>query len=458
MNRVFALGLCCLLIPWSAWGQSFASSVRDPKIEALLAEVSAARIKLRIEKLASFGTRHTLSDPNSDVRGIGAARRWIKSEFDAIAAKSGGRLKVEFDSYTQPPARRVTKETEIVNVVATLPGSQPESAERIVVIGGHYDSIPTMRGEQTDPNVDAPGANDDASGTAVLMELAEIFAAREFDATLVFVAFAGEEQGLLGSTHFAEAAKEAKKEIQAMITNDIVGNTEGGDGRRDNRTIRVFSEGLPGPDSPLTARLRAVGGEADGLSRQLARYVQETATAYTPEFRARMIFRADRYMRGGDHTPFAQRGYAAVRFTEPAENYARQHQDVREEGGIAYGDVVSKVDFAYVADVARLNAAVSACLASAPAAPLDTTIEARLGYDTTLSWSDSKAPDLAGYEIVWRDTTSPSWEHALFVGKTTRHTLKGLSKDDLHFGVRAVDLEGHRSPVSFPLPMARQAR
>ena len=314
-----------------------------------------------------------------------------------------------------------------------------------------------MRGEANDPNADAPGANDDASGTAVVLELAEVLAVRKFDATIVFAAFVGEEQGLLGSAHFAEEAKAANRDIEAMITNDIVGNTEGGDGRRDNRTIRVFSEGLP--DSPLGVRLRAVGGENDSPSRQLARYVRETAEAYTPEFHARMVFRADRYLRGGDHQSFLRRGYAAVRFTEPAENYRRQHQDVRTEGGVAFGDVVAGVDFPYVASVARLNAAVVASLALAPPPPAGATIEARrLEYDTTLSWSPVTVPDLAGYEVVWRDSTTPDWEHARPVGNVTRVTLRGLSKDDLHFGVRALDRDGHRSPVAFPLPPARTPR
>ena len=432
---------------------------RDPMIEAILGEVSEARIKTRIERLAGFGTRHTLSDPAPEDRGIGAARRWIKAEMERSAAASGGRMTVRFDAFTQPKGRRVPEPTEVVNVVATLPGRQPESAGRWIVIGGHYDSIPTIRGDETDVKSDAPGANDDASGTAVVMELVELFASREFDATLIFVAFAGEEQGLLGSTHFAEAAKADGREVQAIITNDIVGNTEGGDGRRDNRTIRVFSEGIPGLDSPLASRLRAVGGENDGGSRQFARFVRETAERYTPDFRARMVFRPDRYLRGGDHLPFAQRGYPAVRFTEPAENFSRQHQDVRVEGGVAFGDVVSGVDIPYVASVARLNAAVAASLALAPASPAGVTIETRrLEYDTTLAWSPSKAPDIAGYEVVWRDTTAPDWEHAREVGAETRVTLKGLSKDDYHFGVRAIDSAGHRSPVSFPLPPVRGER
>jgi hypothetical protein len=424
-------------------------SVRDPEVAAMLDAVSVDRIRGRIERLAGFGTRHTLSETEGDARGIGAARRWIKSEFEGISSRSGGRLKVEFDSYVQEPRRRVRVATEVVNVVATLPGRQPE---RVVLVGGHYDSICS---DVEDATSDAPGANDDASGTAVVLELAEVMASHEFDATIVFVAFAGEEQGLLGSTHLAIAARESGRKIEAMLTNDIVGNTEGGGGARDNRTLRVFSEGLPALDGPLAARLRSVGGENDSPSRQLARYLDEAAGQYLDGFDVRLIFRTDRYLRGGDHLPFLANGYPAVRLTEPLENYRRQHQDVRDEGGVAFGDVPEKVDYPYVAQVARVNGAAIASLALAPPAPAEATVVAvRLENDTTLRWSASEADDLAGYEVVWRDTTAPTWEHARFVGDATSVTLPGLSKDDLHFGVRAVDREGHRSLVTFPVPGA----
>ncbi len=420
-------------------------------IESILKDVSEARIRSRIEKLASFGTRHTLSETASDTRGIGAARRWIKSEMDAISKEAGGRLKVEFDGYMQPPTRRVKVATEVVNVVATLPGTQKGSEERYFVVGGHYDSIRSINEDATG---DAPGANDDASGTAVIMELAELMSRHEFDATLVFVAFAGEEQGLLGSTHFAEEAKKAGRKIEAMITNDIVGNTEGSGGSRDNRSLRVFSEGLPDLKSPLAARLRAVGGENDSPSRQLARYVRETTALYLNNFEARPVFRPDRYLRGGDHMPFLAQGYAAVRFTEPSENFERQHQDVRSRDGVDYGDVPAKVDFAYVTRVAKVNAATMGTLAQAPPAPSGASLETRkVENDTTVRWDAVNAPDLAGYEIVWRDTTSPFWEHALYVGDATRATLTELSKDDVQLGVRSVDRAGHRSLVSFPLPV-----
>jgi hypothetical protein len=426
---------------------------RDPNIEKILAEISTDRIRSRIEKLAAFGTRHTLSDTKSDVRGIGAARRWIKSELDRIAADSGGRLEVELDSYVQEPRSRVRTPTEVVNIVATLRGTQAESKGRVLVVGGHYDSICSSNDDHTS---DAPGANDDASGTAVVLELAEVMAKHDFDATVVFVAFAGEEQGLLGSTHFARNAAKNGMKIEAMITNDIVGNTEGSNGVRDNRSVRVFSEGIPAATSPLAARLRAVGGENDGPSRQLARYIDEAAALYHPQFDVRLIFRPDRYLRGGDHMPFLAEGYAAVRFTEPAEAYTRQHQNVRTSDGVAYGDVVERVDFPYVASVARTNAAALASLALAPPPPADPVIVPRLENDTTLRWAPSGVPDLAGYEIVWRDTTAPMWERSLYIGNATTFTLKELSKDNLHFGVRSLDREGHRSLVAFPLPPVRR--
>ncbi len=425
-------------------------SAPDAAVAGMLEAISPERIQARVETLAGFGTRHTLSDTEDPKRGIGAARRWIEAEFRAISAANGGRLQVTLDSYKQAPRRRVAVETEIVNVVATLPGRDPG---RIVLVSGHYDSIPS---DVNDARSDAPGANDDASGTAAVLELAQVMAGHEFDATIVFVAFAGEEQGLLGSTHFARAARAEGQRIEAMLTNDIVGNTQGGSGVRDNRTVRVFSEGMPAPDSPLAARLRAVGGENDSPSRQLARYIEETARAYLLDFEARLVFRSDRYLRGGDHMPFLAEGYPAVRLTEPNEAYTRQHQDPRaSKDGEEFGDIPARVDFPYVAQVARVNAAAVASLALAPPAPGDVAIEtARLENDTTLSWSASLAGDVAGYEVVWRDTTAPRWERARFVGDVKRVTLPGLSKDNYHFGVRAVDRDGHRSPVSFPLPPA----
>lgn len=460
------------LIWWVAWlaasvrdparaddgggGPPSGPSVRDGAIAGMLERISAERIRGRVEKLAAFGTRHTLSETEDDLRGIGAARRWIEAEFRRISEENGGRLRVALDRYTQEPTRRVAEATDIVNVVATLPGRSVggEAGERLIVVGAHYDS---RASDVEDATSDAPGANDDASGVAVVLELAEVMASREFEATVVLVAFAGEEQGLLGSTHLAGELEKAGKRIEAMLTDDIVGNTEGTGGARDNRTVRVFSEGLPALDGPLAARLRAVGGENDSPSRQLARYVDEAAGQYLDDFDVKLVFRTDRYLRGGDHLPFLARGVPAVRLTEPSENFARQHQDVREECGVRDGDLPEHVDYPYVAQVARVNAAAVASLALAPPAPREVAIEAaRLENDTTLQWSPVEADDLAGYEVVWRDTTEPSWTHARFVGVATRATLPNLSKDDRHFGVRAVDRSGHRSLVAFPLAPERR--
>jgi hypothetical protein len=427
---------------------------RDPQVEKMLAEISTERIRGRIEKLAGFGTRHTLSDTMSETRGIGAARRWIKAELDRVAETRGGRLKVELDSFIQEPSRRVSRATELVNVVATLPGRQAESADRVYVVGGHYDSI---NSDVLDASGDAPGANDDASGTAVVMELAEVMSKYDYDATLVFVAFPGEEQGLYGSAHFAKEAYKANRRIEGMITNDIVGNTEGSGGARDNRSIRLFSEGLPDATSPLASRLRAVGGENDSASRQLARFIDEAASLYLPQFDVRLVFRTDRYLRGGDHMSFLAVGYPAVRLTEPSEAFERQHQNVRSENGVAFGDVPERVDSAYVASVARVNGAALASLALAPAAPQGATLVARrVENDTTIRWTKAIEPDIAGYEVVWRDTTAPLWEHVLAVGNVTEVTLPQLSKDNVHFGVRTVDRDGHASPVAYPLPPPRR--
>jgi hypothetical protein len=307
----------------------------------------------------------------------------------------------------------------------------------------------------TDAECDAPGANDDASGTAAVLEMARVMARYEFDATIIFMAVAGEEQGLVGSTYFAEQAREKNLDIEAMFTNDIVGNTLGGNGVRDRATVRVFSEGVPTSETAEEAGVRrGTGGENDSASRQLARFVKETGEHYVPGMRVMMVYRRDRYLRGGDHIPFLERGYAAVRFTEPNEEYKHQHQNVRVEGGVQYGDLPEFVDYGYVAQVARVNAANLAALALAPARPKNVGIlTTRLTNDTDLKWDANAEADLAGYEIVWRDTTSPVWTNSRAVGRLTSYTMKGMSKDNYFFGVRAVDRQGNRSPVSFPKPV-----
>jgi hypothetical protein len=428
------------------------SSTQQKEIARLVREISARNIEKTIHKLVSFGTRNTLSAQDDPNRGIGAARDWLFSEFSRVSEQTGGRMTVEKQSFEQPKAARVPTPTMITNIVATLKGAQPESAARTYIVSGHYDSMCTS---PTDAVCDAPGANDDASGTAAVLEMARVMAKYKFDATIVFMAVAGEEQGLLGSTYAAEQAKARAMDIEAMFTNDIIGSSVGGNGVRDARTVRVFSEGVPSNEKPEEATVRrGVGGENDSASRQLARFIKETGERYVPGMRVMMVYRRDRYLRGGDHIPFLERGFAAVRFTEPNEDYRHQHQNVRIENGVRYGDLPQFDDFNYIADVARVNAAALAALALSPARPKNVgLITARLTNDTDLKWDANSEPDLAGYEIVWRATTSPVWTDAHAVGSVTSYTMKGMSKDNYFFGVRAVDKSGNRSPVSFPKPV-----
>jgi hypothetical protein len=405
-----------------------------------------------VRKLVSFGTRNTLSAQDNPTRGIGAARDWLKDEFQKIAQGSGGRLTVELQSFEQPKAARIPEPIMITNVVATLRGAKAASAARTYVVSGHYDS---MCSSPTDAVCDAPGANDDASGVAAVLEMARVMSRHDFEATIVFMAVAGEEQGLLGATYFAEQAKQKEMAIEAMFTNDIVGNTLGGNGVRDRRTVRVFSEGVPSNETTEEAATRrGTGGENDSASRQLARFIKEVGATYLPAFNVQMIYRRDRYLRGGDHIPFLERGFPAVRFCETHENYNHQHQNVRTENGVVYGDLPEFVDYPYIAEVARLNAAALATLALAPARPKEVgLLTRRLTSDTDLQWTANTDEDLAGYEIVWRETVSPVWTHARMVGNVTSYTVKGMSKDNYFFGVRAVDRQGNRSPVSFPRPV-----
>ena len=428
--------------------------VRNRAINNIVREIDAHNIEATIRKLVSFGTRSTLSEQNDPKRGIGAARDWLYAEFLKAAESSQGRMTVEKQSFEQQKAARVPQPTMLTNIVATLKGSQPESTDRIYVVSGHYDS---MCSSPTDAKCDAPGANDDASGTAAVLEMARVMAKYEFDATIVFMAVAGEEQGLLGSTHFAEEAKKQNWNVDAMFTNDIIGNTLGGNGVRDRGEVRVFSEGVPSNETAAEATTRrSVGGENDSASRQLARFIKETGDIFVPRCKVMLVYRRDRYGRGGDHIPFLERGYPAVRFTEVNEEFRHQHQNVRVENGVQYGDLPEFVDFAYIANVARVNAASLAALAWAPSRPKGVAIlTARLSNDTDLRWDANKEPDLAGYEIVWRDTTSPVWTNSKAVGNVTNYTMKGMSKDNYFFGVRAIDKDGNRSPVTYPHPQGR---
>jgi peptidase M28-like protein len=429
--------------------QVLLSSKLNPQTEKIVNEISAARIEATIRKLVSFGTRHTFSSQDDEKRGIGAARRWIKEEFEKYSRESGGRLLVSEDEFVQQPMRRVPQAVNLVNIVATLPGSQPEAKDRIYLVSGHYDSICFP---YEDTACDAPGANDDASGTAAVLEMARVMSKYQFDATIVFITVAGEEQGLLGSTHWADEAKKKNLKVAAMLSNDIIGNTLGGNGVRDNARVRVFSEGVPTNETEAEARNRlSVGGENDGPSRQLARYIKESGERYLNNFEVTLVFRRDRYRRGSDHIPFLQRGYPAVRITEPNEAFTRQHQKVHEAEGIKYGDVIEMVDFAYIAQVARVNAAALAGMSLAPAAPSGVKFKsARQEYDTVLTWDQNKESDLSGYRIVWRETYQPFWQRSIDVGNVNEFVLKGLSKDDFFFAVQAIDREGNASPPAFP--------
>jgi Peptidase family M28 len=427
---------------------------RNRVIANIVREIDAKNIEHTIRQLVSFGTRNTLSEQNDPKRGIGAARDWLYAEFLKAAEGSGGRMIVEKQSFEQPKADRIPQPTVLTNVVATLKGTQPESAERIYVVSGHYDS---MCNSPTDAKCDAPGANDDASGTAAVLEMARVMAKYQFDATIVFMAVPGEEQGLLGATHYAENAKQKAMNVDAMFTNDIIGNTLGGNGVRDRGTVRVFSEGVPSNETPAEANTRrSVGGENDSASRQLARFIKEIAESYVAQIRVMLIYRRDRYGRGGDHIPFLERGFPAVRFTEVNEEFKHQHQNIRVENGVQYGDLPEFVDFAYVANVARVNAASLAALALAPARPKGVNIlTARPSNDTDLKWDANIESDIAGYEIVWRETTSPVWTDSQAVGNVTTYTMKGMSKDNYFFGVRSVDKEGNRSVATYPRPLGR---
>ena len=417
----------------------------------MMREVSAERVKANVEHLAAFGTRHTLSETDSETRGIGAARRWILGEFERYAMQSGRAGDEAMEAFldsnpVEPDGRRITRAVDVQNVIAVLPGSMPEARGRLYYVLGHADS---RASDANDFTSEAPGANDDASGVSLLMELARVMSSRRFDATIVLMATSGEEQGLYGAREHARKRVAMGADIRGVLNNDMVGDPRGPGGRMARHEVRVFSEGLPaGASAEQAAAIRRLGAENDSESRQLARYADEVAAMYQTSVRPRLIFRHDRFLRGGDHTPFNELGLAAVRFVDVYEDYTLQHQDVRTEDGIEYGDTPEHVDGGYLADVTRLNLAVLAHLANAPSSPGDARIiTAALTNDTTVRWLASPEPDVAGYEVVWRATTSPVWEQSRDVGDVTEATID-LSKDNWVFGVRAYDHDGYRSPVA----------
>lgn len=414
----------------------------------VMARIDATRAMASVERLAGFGTRHTLSETTSETRGIGAARRWLRAELEACAG-----VEASLEAFAAPPMARLPDGAEIVNVVGVLRGTMPEAADRRYYVVGHYD---TINADRMDPTRDAPGANDDASGTVVVLECARALAGVKLDATIVFLCTAAEEQGLVGARFHADAARGRKELILGVLSNDIVGDPSvgyvtmpGQEAMASDTFVRVFSEGVPrNPSAAELARIRQLGAESDSPSRQLARFVAYVAQREAT-LRPRLVFRQDRFLRGGDHSAFNDAGFTGVRFTVPAEDYSRQHVDVTERDGKPYGDVASYVSGAYVASVAKLNAATLVHLANAPRPPGNPRmITAQLETGTTLRWEKSPEPDVAGYEVVWRETTAADWQGVIDVGDVTEHAMD-VSKDNFFFGVRAYDTEGYRSPAAF---------
>jgi hypothetical protein len=429
-----------------------AAAYSDPQIKAALREISAGQIQPDIERLVSFQTRSTISAQDAASiaagRGIGAAREWIRSEFERYSRECSGCLEVKTDTFTQPVSERVPRATMVTNVYAVLRGTNSEDAKRVVLVTGHYDSRNSGPENATDP---APGANDDGSGTAVSLECARVLSKLRFHGTIIFLTVAGEEQGLYGSKHIAEIAKAQGWQIAAVLNNDIVGGDQS-PGQNAN-VVRVFSESIPdGTGEAQLQLIRALGGENDSPSRELARYVAEAARTYGIEVSPLLEFRRDRYLRGGDHISFNEAGFPAVRFTEFQENYAHQHQNVRAENGIEYGDLPKFVDFDYVANVARLNAATLASLAAAPGPPLNVKLETKeLTNDSTLQWGAPADGRAVAYEILWRATAASDWEHSQLVGNVLKATIR-VSKDNVIFAVQALDEAGHKSVPIVPAP------
>ena len=433
-------------------GSALAQREPDSDLRAMLGEVDPRRIQATILRLTQFGTRHTASSQTDPVRGIGAATAWVFAQMQAIATTSSGRMTVQQQTFVQPVSSNIPVPTTITNVIATLKGTA--SPERFYVITGHLDSRVT---DVLDFTSDAPGADDDASGVAVVLELARLFATRQFPGTLVFATVAGEEQGLYGSTFMAAQMAAAGNDVQGMFSNDIVGASQGWDGTKpDPHTVRMFLEGIPtAATASEISLMQSVGGENDGGSRQLGRFVQEVAPFELTGMNIRLIWRRDRYLRGTDSLSFQGHGYPAARITEPRENFNHEHQNTRVVNGVQLGDLIQYVDFDFVARVAKVNGAALWALANSPSTPKNLLIHVAPPVNfaginnTVLSWNANPESNLAGYEVVMRETTSPDWTNVIKVGNVTAATLD-IAKDNVQFGLRAVDTAGNRSPVAFP--------
>ncbi len=417
-------------------------------LHALVAAVSAGRLESDLRRLVAFGTRHTLSDTLSPHRGIGAARRWVKAQFDSISGSCGGCLSVRYQERLVPgePGTRIPGNVMIVNVLATLRGA--DHPERHILMTAHLDS---RASDPMDSTSDAPGAADDGSGVVAVLEAARLLARPGgWGKSLVFGVLSGEEQGLYGGTQLAAMAADSGWIIEGVLNNDIIGHRAGMAGEANDREFRVFSEPVPAnePDSLRWVR-RFTGGEVDGNSRQLARYVERLTRRYLPETRAVMIYRLDRFGRGGDHRPFNDLGFPAVRLTAMHEDYHRQHQDVRTENGIAYGDVIGEVSFAYIARVTGANVATLAALASAPPPPAEVRLQGAVTPHTVLRWSRIPSPRLVGYRLYWRETTEPQWRYSVDAGDVETFALENVSIDNYLFGVAARGADGRESVIIF---------
>jgi hypothetical protein len=447
MNLSYKTLLIALLLFYlhSSYGQ--VPPATDVRMYDIIDSVSAVRIQKDIEKLVSFGTRHSLSDTISESRGIGAARRWIKSEFEKISSDCNNCLEVQYHKgLAEANKRRIPQDTWIVNVLAIKRGTK--FPDRYVIMSGDIDSRVS---DPLDSSSDSPGANDNASGMAGVIEAARVLSKYEFESSIIFAGLSGEEQGLYGGKFLAQEAKEQGWDIVAVLNNDMIGNIEGIDGVVDNTSFRVFSEAIPpDPDERELIWNRFYGGETDGPSRQVARYVERMTSSYFTNLKATMIYRLDRFGRGGHHRPFNDAGFPGVRIMETHENYNRQHQDIREEDGIEYGDVIEGVNFDYAARLTAVNAICLAGIAWAPPGPDFVMIGGAVKASTRLKWDAVNADQLAGYKVYWRNTTSPQWEFSRWVGDKTDVTLDNIIIDNYLFGVSSVGHDGNESIVVYP--------
>lgn len=450
MKRSYSLNFLYTLLFFFIASSVAAQKAKD--FYTIINGVSEDRIEQDIATLAGFGTRHTLSDTLSNKRGIGAARRWIFNEFQSIAKNCDGCIEVSYQkNYNEPDGRRIVKPVWINNVIAIQRGSRYPN--RFVIMSGDIDSRISDPNNYTD---DSPGANDNASGMAGTIEAARVLSQYSFENSIIYAGLAGEEQGLYGGKGLAQYAQEQGWEIIGILNNDMIGNIKGVDGVIDNRTFRIFSEPTPANESERARKSRRFyGGEVDGISRQLARYIHKTVRTYMPEMNPKMIYRLDRFARGGHHRPFNDVGYAGVRIMEAHENYTQQHQDIREENGIAYGDVLEAVNFGYATKLTAVNAINLAALAWAPPALKELSIGGVVEASAKFKWSKQNDENIAGYKIYWRDTTSPTWDNSRFVGNVTEATLEGIVIDNYFFGVSTVGKNGIESPVVFPNKVMR---